>query len=649
MLDFLSSARHPNGTWGPVGSPHYRITATSLALACLANDATVDRQPAVTFLATAIGDPKTPPMTRVFAWPLLALSRLTEAPQGTWIEGKRRLLALQSDSGGWGHADPSYAAESGAPHMAEASLLATFLSVLGLLRSFQQDDPAARGAISKAVEWVLSLERRPDGSILSADGVASPICSTAFALAIFEWSESHLVPTHVKRGCAEFLADAVRQGRAMEVEYVHQAGRELNTPYQLFTPAWTLLALSLHHKASHNRLVCSLIEQLLELQEPSGAVASRRGESDKHVFVACQFYLSLSWAQDLYLGTPNFIDDVLRAAVGDTQVRSVARLRQNPVILHISDIHWGANPADRDSYDGYASTFKALKRDIEQRYKELGIPRPNFLVVSGDVTDKGQIENYVQAETLLLSLIKLLDIDDPDNQVVIVPGNHDVNRPISELSFEAPDKKPLYNYRFGPFKEFFERFYPQRRFLLQDKKMFQIYDAVASRNLLVLGFNSAAGTDHTPEGLNRGLIPLDTVDEALEVVKEAGFPSDAVRIAVWHHALLTQFANDPAYEALVIHRLQQAGFSIFLHGHIHQPLASLGALDLDGVSYRKLGAGSVSVQAKDRPAEWPRHYQILHFDLAERRARVYARQLQGTEWTHAPVFRNGQSTSTFSF
>ncbi len=660
-LNFLLAQQHADGTWGPVGSNLYRITATSLALSCFNKSTSQNALKAISFLQKMIENPNTPAMTRLFAWPLLAFANIKKGVAVAENKAKEQLIALQSTEGGWGHAAEAYARTCGAEAMAGPALLPTFLSVLGLSHLLKKDDQSARMAIEKAVKWILSFDFNPASDIPPGEEKYYPIASAAFALAIFQLSESHAVHDDIKAKYANFLIKHISSSQVFEPEILPRAGRELNTPYIIFTPAWVLFALTLYRKPAYNKSICCLVKHLLQLQKDSGAVARHMSDPNEDIFVAAQFFLSLRQAEE-YLKSPQFLDDVINNTELPRAGNYMASYRKSPVVLHISDVHFGSNVADADFFQEYESTYNSLKRDIEENYsKTLGLPPPNVLVVSGDITNKGKLQGYRVAADFLRALEQLLEIDDRENQIIIVPGNHDVNRFFSRLSYGVNpfedvndgDKNSgmidYYNYRFTPFKDFFERFYGNRRFQLERNKMFQIYDMVASRHMVVIGFNSAEGTDHTEEGKNRGLLHLETIEEALYEIKRRNFPPNIIRLAVWHHALLTAAPNDPSHDDDVVRKLHNSGFCLLLHGHIHQARMHFSEIEINGAKFRKFGAGTVSVEAMDRPPEWPRHYQIYHFDIEKRAVNIFARQLIGKDWKAAPVFLRESSTMSFNF
>ena len=97
--------------------------------------------------------------------------------------------------------------------------------------------------------------------------------------------------------------------------------------------------------------------------------------------------------------------------------------------LLISDLHlksehttWSQNVVLRD-----------MVRDIEQ--KQQGFANINFVIVSGDLAHGGKPEQYTLVEKFLDDLIAILGLGRDD--VFMVPGNHDIDRDIGELTFHG--------------------------------------------------------------------------------------------------------------------------------------------------------------------------------------------------------------------
>ena len=92
--------------------------------------------------------------------------------------------------------------------------------------------------------------------------------------------------------------------------------------------------------------------------------------------------------------------------------------------LHISDLHFGQPHRD---------PLKLIRDQLlraAQEHDLYGIPPPDAIFVTGDVTYSGASEDYAQATTWL----KLMGMPwrlGPDS-IFVVPGNHDIQRDVVE-------------------------------------------------------------------------------------------------------------------------------------------------------------------------------------------------------------------------
>ena len=135
---------------------------------------------------------------------------------------------------------------------------------------------------------------------------------------------------------------------------------------------------------------------------------------------------------------------------------------KNQVILHISDLHFSAKCNDTDLanrkllFDGLLSRLKTIEDEWH----------PTIVCITGDITDKGQLEGFVDAKEWLKQLSHELKID--IDRFLLTPGNHDCVRDqqihpklIPSTSEEADsllnnDIPPYLKSRFNIFSNFCE-------------------------------------------------------------------------------------------------------------------------------------------------------------------------------------------------
>jgi predicted MPP superfamily phosphohydrolase len=110
---------------------------------------------------------------------------------------------------------------------------------------------------------------------------------------------------------------------------------------------------------------------------------------------------------------------------------SGARRAEELTILHVSDLRF-----DREQPPGEG--LGLLPADLA------GLARPDLLVITGNLATQGLRSEFHQAMEFAATLAEEAEI--PRRHVVIVPGNHDVNRRACKAYFEeqeSDEKKPV--------------------------------------------------------------------------------------------------------------------------------------------------------------------------------------------------------------
>lgn len=97
------------------------------------------------------------------------------------------------------------------------------------------------------------------------------------------------------------------------------------------------------------------------------------------------------------------------------------------LILHLSDIHFKASDAGH-VMDHNQLLRNELEKDIREMFQSLGAP-PDLIILTGDIAFAGISREYEFATTWLKKLCD--DIGADYKNIVVVPGNHDVNRSVS--------------------------------------------------------------------------------------------------------------------------------------------------------------------------------------------------------------------------
>jgi len=301
-------------------------------------------------------------------------------------------------------------------------------------------------------------------------------------------------------------------------------------------------------------------------------------------------------------------------------------------ILHLSDIHIETK-SEASIY------LSQLEADL---IKELGITILHYLVISGDIGNKSLETEYLAACELIDGLISRFSLN--KEQVVIVPGNHDINWDISEDAYYfvknsiLPDHLPrgkyveagnvgillrddaLYKKRFDNFSRYlYERIYSHRYPMEYDKQ--GIIFSNEHDKILFLSLNSCWGIDHHEQYRSRSSINMNALSNSLKSIIDEQY-NDWLKIAVWHHPVIgsESISNNELLEQLSVH-----AFQICMHGHIHQAQKSFYDYD----PKRKIhiiGAGTFGAPVKEQVSGIPLQYNLLKYDLNQKLITIETRK-----------------------
>ena len=327
-----------------------------------------------------------------------------------------------------------------------------------------------------------------------------------------------------------------------------------------------------------------------------------------------------------------------------------------PTVLHISDLHRTSGPHLSNDELLPALVSDATRWDME------GIPRPELIVVSGDLVQgaaldahnpDAEVEDQYREVGDFLRRLGEEFVDSDRSRIVMVPGNHDVHwrrsldgmRPIDpspdgiatkalqptsglrwnwvdHRAYEISDQD-LYASRFEHFRRFRKNFYdgvePSPFFGEHEDLLFFEYPEL---DLLVAGFASWHGNDclcHVGEiaptslALSQKLVARSRMDTA---------------VAVWHHSITGGPRTNDYMDRRVVHRMIDFGFSVGLHGHQHYPGAAPFELSLpDLTSMAIVGAGSLAVGDNELPMGERRQFNVVVIDPDSESITVHVRAM----------------------
>jgi 3',5'-cyclic AMP phosphodiesterase CpdA len=281
-------------------------------------------------------------------------------------------------------------------------------------------------------------------------------------------------------------------------------------------------------------------------------------------------------------------------------------------IVHLSDTQFGRNhrfgrlspSAPDDSFD---SLVGRLQEDLEKLKKDEGLS-PDLLAVTGDLAEMGRKSEFENVLQFLDRLTERLELG--RERVLLVPGNHDINRSLCEAYFkecEGHEETPLEPYwrKFQPYASFFQSFYGgQSSIRFTEAAPWTLYE-IEDLKVVVAGLNSTWRESHRPQDHYgwAGEKQLRWFAGKLRTYKERGW----LRLGLIHHNVLRRAHedNENLHDADELRSILGGELNLLLHGHTHQArLDFLGRLPV-------LSTGSASVVADARPQEVPNQYQLI--------------------------------------
>ncbi|NER95326.1 MAG: NACHT domain-containing protein [Symploca sp. SIO1B1] len=327
-------------------------------------------------------------------------------------------------------------------------------------------------------------------------------------------------------------------------------------------------------------------------------------------------------------------------------------------ILHLSDLHI-TNPNQASLWSNQ------LAEDLRN---ELDIPQLDALIISGDIANYSTPEEYQAAEQFLHNLRQDFSLE--PEQIIIVPGNHDLNWKQAKKAYKLIDLEEYegelqegyyiqesatvvrvrdetsYKQRFINFSKFYQAIanqpYPQE----YDQQ--GILYHLPQQNLLFLGLNSAWQLDHHYK--SRASINMNALSNALTEIRRNRNYDNCLKIAVWHHPLISAY-EDRITDSAFLDQLAVAGFRFFLHGHIHEAETSNYRYDMskDGRNLDQICAGTFGAPTQELVTGTPWQYNLLQFEPDKLTVRTRRRTKENGAWEADSIWRQGRGTSSLDY
>ena len=297
-------------------------------------------------------------------------------------------------------------------------------------------------------------------------------------------------------------------------------------------------------------------------------------------------------------------------------------------LLHLSDLHF------RD--DTPVSARVQWLLDDLKLDSGLGIKKLEYLVVSGDFTDKADAKGFERAYNFLSQLSENFGLS--AERCILVPGNHDVSEPPTAFT-NATDSKgqqlevrdPIhYPLRFKPFSEGLHHKFVQKPYPMTAAEQ-GIPILFGGTRIQFLTFNSCWEIDKF-DRRRAGIHPeavahaIKQAGQQVEEATKAGHldaTAKVLRIAVWHHAVTGPDCK--IRDQSFLGNLQKNSVDVILHGDAHEIVCDEVG-DRTRPKIPVVGAGSFGAPAQDKGEAIPRLYNVLEIERDFSAVTVHTRQ-----------------------
>lgn len=334
-------------------------------------------------------------------------------------------------------------------------------------------------------------------------------------------------------------------------------------------------------------------------------------------------------------------------------------------VLHLTDLHVTEEHA----------TLRTLWLGPSQ---VIGDQRFDAIIVSGDLTQRASPPEYSDLRQFAQERLMLLLPEDKREagRIIFVPGNHDVdwsvrvgtrlnppwrfwgNREVEQewekyrsnpassplrLDFQGNQRVRLlrvdidseqYRQRYRSCQAFLDGFYSQSstntKALVKPFKLTQVGEdwsvhQFVEEKVAIFGFNSCHGNDRYWTAAH---IDHRSIENAASYWKER-FPNYQA-VAVWHHGLAAEQGRPDFLTFNDVARLQEAGFQVGFHGHIHA--ANNWTLTQLRDDFLLIATGSLAAGREDLMQGTGQQFSIVELHRSRVTVDVYERRGLGAQY-----------------
>lgn len=251
------------------------------------------------------------------------------------------------------------------------------------------------------------------------------------------------------------------------------------------------------------------------------------------------------------------------------------------IVIHLSDVHFGpkhtfkadATPSGKPAPEAIKTLADSLIEEMnsfDQKYETV------ILVISGDLTTNGDIEQFAEATEFInrLAETEVFGTKIGKERIFIVPGNHDIQ-------YGEKDKREFWKNYHNFHKGLFGHTKGRELKELGDERYWKVHNFTECGGFVLVEVATCHHNEKDTDDVDRGCIDQkDLHDIEIELKKVSPeLLKKNIRIAVMHHhpVLIPAFAEEGRnYDAIInsgllLKLLNDFGFQIVLHGHKHNP------------------------------------------------------------------------------
>ncbi|MDY6850067.1 MAG: metallophosphoesterase [Thermodesulfobacteriota bacterium] len=240
-------------------------------------------------------------------------------------------------------------------------------------------------------------------------------------------------------------------------------------------------------------------------------------------------------------------------------------------------------------------------------------PRPDFLLLCGDLTKDGEQHNHRRMAE------RLARLEDAGIEVFVVPGNHDIDNPAAQR-YTAGGAEPVVSLDSSGFAALYARFGYQQALARDRHSLSYVAEPVPGVRLLAIDSRVQVGNAQVG-----GKLTPATLEWLLVQLRRARHEG-AVVLAMMHHGLLEHYRGQGEFfpeflvdnHADVSTALAAGGLRVIFTGHFHAQDVTRRTWP-DGACLTDVETGST--------ASWPSAYRLARLDPETARLSLTTRKI----------------------